>query len=319
MSGLYAPSEPSAHGWLETSDGNEIYWETCGSPSGKPAIVLHGGPGSGCGPSWRRYFDPDRYRVVLFDQRGCGRSRPDASDPTVDLTTNTTQHLIADIEALREHLGIERWLVLGGSWGSTLGLAYAQRWTQRISELVLFSVVTTSEREVRWVTREIGRLFPAEWRAFRDGVPPAEREGNLAAAYARLLHDADPLVREKAARDWCRWEDAHVRLLTGAAPSPRYEDPIFRMGFARLVTHYWSHAAFLDDEELIRHASLLAATPGVMLHGRLDIGAPLDTPWRLHQAWPGSELVIVDDAGHGLYEAPMRDAVVAALDRFASA
>jgi len=203
--GLYAQMDPYDQGLLDVGDGNRVHWEAVGNPNGKPAVVLHGGPGSGCAPWWRRLFDPEAYRIVLFDQRGCGSSLPSAGDPTTDLTTNTTGHLIADIERLRGHLDIHRWLVLGGSWGSTLGLAYAESHPNRVSEIVLFSVVTTTRREVEWVTRDVGRLFPAEWARFCDGVPEAERGGSLVEAYARLLSDPDPAVGEKAAREWCDW------------------------------------------------------------------------------------------------------------------
>jgi proline iminopeptidase len=313
---LYGEIEPYETGRLDAGDGNLVYWEVCGSPAGKPAVMLHGGPGSGCVPGWRRYFNPAAYRIVLFDQRGCGRSTPNAADPAVDLATNTTDHLIADIERLRSHLGIERWMVVGGSWGSTLGLAYAERFPERVSEMVLFSVGTTSHREVRWVTRDVGRHFPEQWARFRDGVPAADRDGDLIAAYYRLLHDSDASVREAAARDWCRWEDTHVAVRPDHRPDPRYDDPRFRMVFARLVTHYWHHAAFLEDGALLRDAGRLAGIPGVLIHGRLDLSSPLDVPWGLSQAWPGSELVVIDDAGHGTGEPAMREAVLAAIDRF---
>ena len=318
MPELYPPIEPYLSRMLDVGDSNLVYWEVCGNPEGKPAVMFHGGPGSGCPPFWRRYFDPAAYRVVLFDQRGCGRSTPHASDPAVDLATNTTDHLIADIERLRGLLGIERWLVAGGSWGSTLGLAYAQRLPERVSELVLFSVCTTSHREVRWVTRDVGRYFPEQWAQFQQGVPEGDRDGDLAAAYYRLLHDRDPAVREKAARDWCRWEDTHVAIRSDHRPDPRYNDPRFRMAFARLVTHYWHHAAFVEDGVLVRDAGRLAGIPGVLIHGRLDLSSPLDIPWQLSRAWPDSELIVVDDAGHGAGQPAMQDAVLAAIDRFAA-
>lgn len=312
---LYPPIGPYEHGMLDVGDGNLIFWEVCGSPAGKPAVVLHGGPGSGCTPGWRRYFDPAAYRIVLFDQRGCGRSTPHASDPAVDLATNTTQHLIGDIERLRQHLGIQRWLVLGGSWGSTLGLAYVEAHPEHVSEVVLFSVVTTTQREVEWVTRDMRRVFPAQWEQLRAGIPAADRSGSLVAAYARLLRDPDPAVREKAARDWCDWEDTHVALRP-APPDPRYADPAFRMCFARLVTHYWQHAAWLEDDALLRGVSRLGGIPCVLIHGRLDVSGPPDIAWDLAQAWPGSELVFVDEAGHGTSDPGMVEALVATTDRF---
>jgi proline iminopeptidase len=317
MAGLYPEIEPYDAGMLEVGDGNLVYWEVCGRPDGKPALVLHGGPGSGCTPGLRRFFDPDAYRVVLFDQRGCGRSRPHASDPDVDLGGNTTAHLLADIELLRRHLGVERWLVFGRSWGTTLGLAYAERHPERVTGLVLAMVGTTTAREVEWITRDVGRLFPAQWARFRDGVPAAERDGSLVEAYSRLLGDPDPAVRERAARDWCAWEDTHVNVRADHRPDPRYQDPAFRMCFARLVTHYWRHAAWLEDGILLRQAGRLAGIPGVLVHGRLDVSSPLDVAWELARAWPGSELVVVDEAGHSSGDPGMTEALVAATDRFA--
>jgi proline iminopeptidase len=312
----YRDLEPFDRGLLDVGDGHRIYWELCGDPGGRPALVLHGGPGSGCTPWWRRLFDPDAYRIVLFDQRGCGRSRPHAGAPTVDLATNTTHHLLADIELLRRHLAIERWLVLGGSWGSTLALAYGQSHPERVTEMVLLSVATTTRREVEWITRDIGRLFPAAWARFRNGVPEPERDASLVDAYARLLHDPDPAVREQAARDWCAWEDAHVRTRTGQPPNPRYQDPRFRLCFARLVTHYWRHAAWLEDDALLRDVHRLAGIPAVLVHGRVDVSSPVDIPWTLANAWDASELVVVEDEGHG-GGPEMTDIVVSATDRFA--
>jgi proline iminopeptidase len=314
---LHSEIEPYEQGMLDVGDGQKVYWEVCGNARGKPAVVLHGGPGSGCTPGWRRFFNPARYRVVLFDQRGCGRSTPHASDPSVDLSSNTTAHLIGDIELLRSHLGVERWLVFGGSWGSTLGLAYAQRHPDRVSEAVLFSVVTTTMREVEWVTRDVGRLFPQAWARFREGAQTQERDGNLVEAYSRLLEDANADVREHAARSWCEWEEAHIALGPDHPPDPRYDDARFRRCFARLVTHYWRHAAFLEDGELLRNAARLTGIPAVLVHGRLDVSSPLDVPWRLSHAWPGSELVIVDDAGHSVDASGMTGALLAATDRFA--
>jgi proline iminopeptidase len=254
--------------------------------------------------------------VVLFDQRGCGRSTPHASDPAVDLASNTTRHLMADIERLREHLGIERWLVAGGSWGSTLGLAYAERFPERISEMVLFSIATTSHRDVRWVTHEMGRYFPEQWARFRDGVPAGERQGDLVAAYYRQINDPDPAVREQAAVGWCRWEDTHVAVRSDSKHDTRYDDPKFRMAFARLVTHYWHHAGFLEDGALMRDAGRLARIRGVLIHGRMDLSSPLDVAWQLSRSWPGSELIVIDEAGHGTGEPGMEQALLAAIDRF---
>jgi proline iminopeptidase len=287
---------------LDVGDGHEIYWEVRGNPAGRPAVALHGGPGSGCPPWWADFFDLGAYRVLLFDQRGCGRSRPHT------LAANTTQHLIADIERLRERLGVERWLVLGGSWGSTLGLAYAQAHPDRVTEMVLFSVGTTGRREVEWMTRGVGRLLPEAWARFRDGVPEADRDGSLVDAYSRLLDDPDPAVRDKAARDWCAWEDA----LVSSPPSPRYEDPAFRLNFARLVTHYWRHAAFLPDGALLRGLDRLQGIPGVLVDGRDDVGMPLAIGSTIAESW--GEYVVVDE-GHGA-TASTTAAITAAVARY---
>jgi proline iminopeptidase len=314
---MYPETEPYDHGMLDVGDGHRVYWEVCGNPDGKPAVVLHGGPGSGAGKSWRKYFDPTRYRVVLFDQRNCGRSTPDAGEAEVDLSTNTTWHLIADIEQLRDHLGIEKWLVVGGSWGATLAFAYAEQHPGSVSELVLFSITNTTQREVDWITRDMSRIFPAEWARFRGVVPEEERDGNLALAYSRLLHDPDPAVREKAARAWCDWEDTHVATHAGYRPDPRYQDPVLRLRLARIVTHYWGNAGWLEDGVLLREAGKLTGIPGVLVQGRLDISSPADIAWNMAQAWPDAGLHLVEEAGHGLGTASMSDLVVAALDRFA--
>jgi len=299
MRGQFPVIEPYDSGLLDVGDGQQVYWECCGNPAGKPALFLHGGPGSGCTPGQRRFFDPHAYRAVLFDQRGAGRSRPLASEPEANLSVNTTAHLIADVEALREHLGVERWVVLGLSWGATLGQAYAQAHPRRVDALVLGSVTTTSRREVEWITQDVGRIFPREWDRFAAAVPDALRHLPLVDAYATLLFDPDPAVRDRAAREWCAWEDAHVSLTPGHRPNPRYDDPEFRLRFARLVTHYWRHAAFLKDDQLLRDAPMLDGIPGVLIHGRYDVSGPLETAWRLSQRWATSQLHVINDAGHG--------------------
>jgi proline iminopeptidase len=309
----YPEIEPYAHGMLDVGDGNLLYWEACGNPDGKPALVVHGGPGSGCTPGMRRYFDPAPYRIVLFDQRNCGRSRPHASDPAVGLAANTTQHLVADIELLRAHLGVGRWLVLGGSWGCALALAYAQQHADRVAELVVTGTATARRSEVDLLTRGLGRLFPAAFARFRAGAPQAERDGSLAAAYSRLLTDPDPAVRSKAASDWCDWEEA---MLPTSPHNPRYDDPAFRLCFARLVTHYWSNDHFLDDGVLLARAGRLRPVPGLIIQGTLDLINLVGTPWLLATAWPGSQLVLIDDAGHGGSDA-VTSAIVTATDIFA--
>jgi proline iminopeptidase len=316
MQDQFPAIEPYDSGMLDTGDGQCVYWECCGNPHGRPALFLHGGPGSGCSPGQRRFFDPDAYRVLLFDQRGSGRSRPLASAADADLHTNTTAQLIADIEALRRQQGVERWTVLGMSWGTTLALAYAQTHPQRVAALVLALVTTTSRREVTWLTHDVGRIFPQQWDRFA-AVPDTLQHLPLVDAYAMLLFDPDPAVREHAAREWCAWEDAHVSLTPGHRPNPRYEDPAFRLGFARLVTHYWRHAAFLGDDQLLRDAAMLDGIPGVLIHGRYDVSSPLETAWRLSQRWRTSRLHVLDDAGHGGGDSLVA-AIVGALNEFAA-
>lgn len=311
----YPVSSPHAHGRLDVGDGHSLYWEVCGNPGGKPAVILHGGPGSGTNASWTNVFDPSAYRVVLFDQRGCGRSTPSAARTVDALIANTTQHLVADIEALRVHLGIDRWLVMGASWGSVLGLAYAQTHPKSVSELVLFSIVGGTQREVDWATRGAGRFYPEEWKRFQAGVPETERDGDLSGAYYRLLLDPDPAVHERAAQNWCDWDDRQMRA-PGQPPAPRYEDPAFRLCSARLVTHYWSNGHFIEDGTLGKNASRLAGIPGVLIRGALDLGHPIELFWQLARGWPESELVLIDDDGHRGGHAT-EIALARATDRFA--
>lgn len=309
--------EPHDRGMLDTGDGNLVYWEIRGNPNGKPALCVHGGPGSGCGPGTHRPFDPDRYRIILFDQRGCGRSTPHASDPTTDLTHNTTAHLLADMERLREHLGVDRWLLYGGSWGSTLILAYAQRHPGRVSEIVIPAVTTTRRAEIDWLYRGVGRFFPEEWERFRDGVPESDRGHDLVAAYARLMENPNPRVRHDAATAWCAWEDVVISQEPNGVPNVyRGRPPTAMLAFVRICAHYFAHGAWLDEGVLLREAGRLAGIPGVLIHGRLDLSSPLDTAWMLAQAWPDARLHIVDDAGHTGSTA-MRQRVRDALDGFA--
>jgi proline iminopeptidase len=314
----YPPIEPYDHGLLDVGDGNLVYWEACGNPNGKPALVVHGGPGSGCGAGSRRYFDPKRYRVLLFDQRGCGRSTPHASDPATDMSVNTTHELLADMEQLREHLGIERWLLYGGSWGSTLILAYAERHPQRVSEIVIAGVTTTRRSEIDWLYRGVGRFFPVEWERFRGGVAESHRDGDLLAGYARLLEDPDPDVRARAASDWLAWEDAVISMEPNGTPNAySARPPDASLAFVRICSHYFSHGAWLEEGELLGNAARLAGIPGVLIHGRLDLGAPLGTAWELAKAWPDAQLVVVDDSGHTGSDS-MKAEILKALDTAAS-
>ncbi|WP_406861891.1 prolyl aminopeptidase [Streptomyces sp. HUAS MG47] len=308
---------PHAQGLLEVGDGNRIHWEVFGNPDGRPALVVHGGPGSGSGPSAPRGFDPAVYRIVQFDQRGCGRSVPHASDPAADLSVNTTAHLVADMERLREHLGIDRWLLYGGSWGSTLILAYAQAHPWRVSALVIAAVTTTRRSEIAWLYGGVGRFFPEAHARFRAAVGADDdaTAAELVAAYARLMDDPDPAVRERAAADWCAWEDA---VLSGEGQGTPYSDRVdaARLGFVRICAHYFAHGAWLEEGALIRDAHRLAGIPGVLIHGRQDMGSPLVTAWELARAWPDAELHVVEAAGH-LGGTETRDLVREALARFA--
>jgi proline iminopeptidase len=318
MTDLYSEIEPYDHGMLDVGDGNAIYWETCGNPDGKPAVVLHGGPGSGCAPWYRRLFDPAAYRVVLFDQRNCGRSTPHASLPDTDLTHNTTPHLVADVERLRGHLGIDGWLVLGGSWGSTLALAYAEAYPERVSQLVLFGVTTGRHSEVDWLFRGgIARFFPAQWERLRDALPEAERGSDLLGAYHRLLNGPDINVRHRAAEAWCLWESATPSWPPREGLAPRFADPAYALAYARIVTHYMLHNLWLEDGILLRDASVLADTPCILVNGRFDFQAPLGNAWMLKAALPASELIVVNDAGHDAGAPVMTQALVSATDRFA--
>jgi proline iminopeptidase len=319
MPPLYPEIEPYAHGMLPVGDGNAIYWETCGNPQGKPAVVLHGGPGSGCGPRARRLFDPSRYRIVQFDQRGCGRSIPHASSPDTSLVTNTTQHLIDDIERLREHLNIEQWLVFGGSWGSTLALAYAESHAPRVTEMVLWGVTTGRHSEFDWLFRGgVAVFFPEQWDRFCAAIPDSERTGDIVADYARRLHHPDPLVRQETAAAWCRWESVTPDWPPRQGLSPRFQDPVFALAFARIVTHYVSHYAWLDDGLLLKNAGVLTAIPGILINGRFDLQAPLANAWALKRVWPHAELVVVENAGHSPDAPGITEAMVRAADQFAT-
>ncbi|XIE79383.1 prolyl aminopeptidase [Streptomyces sp. SBR177] len=319
-------SVPPVHdsGLLDVGDGHRVFWSVAGNPDGKPALIVHGGPGSGSSPTARRVFDPAVYRIVQLDQRGCGRSTPHAStppaqdpaaqDPAADLATNTTAHLVADMERLREHLGIDRWLLYGGSWGSTLILAYAEAHPERVSEIVIAAVTTTRRSEIGWLYEGVGRFFPEAHERFRAGVDDAEE---VLGAYAARMNDPDPAVRERAAADWCAWEDA---VLSGEGQGTPYADrpDAARLAMVRICSHYFSQGAFLEEGALIRDAHRLAGIPGVLIHGRFDMGGPLTTAWELAKAWPGAELHVVEGAGH-LGDGETRQLVRAALDRFAQA
>ncbi|HET6847461.1 MAG TPA: prolyl aminopeptidase [Gaiellales bacterium] len=317
MAPLYPAVEPRAHGMLDVGGGQQVYWEEAGSERGRPAIVLHGGPGSGCTPWHRRLFDPEAYRVVLLDQRGCGRSLPHAGDFSTSLTENTTQHLIEDIERLREQLAIERWLVWGGSWGSVLALAYAEQHPQRVSGMILWGIATGRRSEEDWLFRGgASRFFPEQWQRLLEGLPPHLR-GDAVAGYRELLADPDPGVRRRAASAWCLWESATPDWPPREGLAERFRDERFAMAFARLVTHYVHHHHFVEDGRLLADVDLLAGVPAMLVQARFDFQSPLEAAWELHGRWPSSELVIVGDAGHSPAAPPMTSALVDASDRLA--
>ncbi|MEU3693694.1 prolyl aminopeptidase [Streptomyces narbonensis] len=310
---MYSATAPYDQGLLDVGDGNLVHWEVSGNPAGRPALVVHGGPGSGSSPHNRRYFDPEAYRLVLFDQRGCGRSTPHASDPAADMSVNTTAHLVADMERLREHLGIEQWLLYGGSWGSTLILAYAEAYPERVTEIVLTAVTTTRRSEIAWLYEGAGRFFPEAHERFRAGAGAAK---DLVGAYSALLNHPDRAVREKAAADWCAWEDA---VLSPEGQGTPYTDRVddTRLGFVRICSHYFAHGAWLAEGALLRDAHRLAGIPGVLIQGRLDMAGPPTTAWELARAWPDAELHVIEDAGH-LGDLRTGELILAAMDRFAT-
>ncbi|MDX6355922.1 MAG: proline iminopeptidase [Streptomyces sp.] len=313
---FYAPTRPYDHGFLDTGDGNRVYYEQLGSPDGKPAVFVHGGPGGGSPRRPTRAWDPERYRLIRFDQRNCGRSTPHASDPAADMSLNTTQHLVDDMERLREHLGIERWLLDGASWGSTLILAYAQQHPERVSEVVIQAVTMTRHSETDWLYRGAGRFYPEAWDRFRDGVPEDERDGDLPAAYARLMENPDRAVREKAAAGWLAWEDAVVSNEPNGIPGMYSDQEVDdQIAFVRICSHFFSNHAWLEDGQLLRDAHRLAGIPAVLVHGRHDMGSPVQTAWELAKAWPDARLHIFEDSGHVGGEA-MREASRVALEEF---
>jgi proline iminopeptidase len=317
MRTFYPEIEPYDSGLLDVGDGQSVYWETSGNPEGKPVVFLHGGPGAGTNPSQRRLFDPERYRIVLFDQRGCGRSLPHASDPEADLSANTTWHLVADIERLREHLGIDRWQVLGGSWGSSLALAYAETHPERVTEIILRGVFTLRRIELDWFYEGgAAALFPDLWEGFLEPVPLEER-GRLIAAYARLLNDPDPEVHRPAAIAWSRWESSTITLLPRPDVVASFTEQDYAVAFARIENHYFTHGGWWEEGQLIRDAEKLRDIPGVIVQGRYDACTPPMTAWDLHKAWPEADFHMIPDAGHAFDEPGILDAVIEATDRFA--
>lgn len=311
---LYPEIKPYATHQLAVDERHTLYVEECGNPKGMPVVFLHGGPGSGCDVWHRRFFDPERYRIVLFDQRGSGRSTPHA-----DLTDNTTPHLVADMEQLREHLGIERWLVFGGSWGSTLALVYAETHPQRVLGLILRGIFLGRQQDLDWLYREGGasRLYPDAWEKFIEPIPAAERE-DLMQAYYRRLTDSDELERLRTARAWSLWEGSIYTLTSKPANVDHFSDAHIALSLARIEAHYFVNRVFLEADQILRDADRLADIPGVIVHGRYDVICPVDQAWELYKAWPNAELCIIPAAGHAASEPGIVDALVKATRNMAA-
>ena len=309
---LYPPIEPYRTGMLDVGDGHSLYWERCGTPGGKPVVFLHGGPGGGCNRDHRRQFDPARYDILLFDQRGCGRSTPHAS-----LEANTTWHLVDDIERLREVAGIERWMAYGGSWGSTLALAYAQTHAERVTELVLRGIFTFRQSELDWLyLKGASEIFPDKWEAFLAPIPESERT-DIVAAYQRRLTGDDDDVRLASAKAWSQWEAETVTLLPDPHVIEDFTGDDFAVAIARIENHYMINKGWLDEGQLIANTSRLRDIPGVIVQGRYDMCTPPATAWDLHKAWPEAELAIIPDGGHLFTEPGVLDRLIRATDAFA--
>ncbi len=311
---LYSAIEPFDRGMLQVDGGHSIYYEQSGNPTGKPAVFVHGGPGGGGDVNARRFFDPRLYRIVVFDQRGSGRSKPHAS-----LQANTTWHLVADMERLRERLGIERWLVFGGSWGSTLALAYSQRHPRAVSELVLRGIFLLRRWELEWFYQcGASRMFPELWQQFLAPIPMDER-GDLLTAYHRRLVGGDAREQLEAARAWATWEGATSSLWPNPERATQFGSPEFALAFARIEAHYFVNRGFFESEDqLLRGVDLIRSIPAVLVQGRYDVVCPPQTAWELHDRWPEAELRMVGDAGHSAYEPGTTSELVAATDRFAA-
>lgn len=307
---LFADNEPFARGWMPAADGHEIYYEECGRPDGKPCVILHGGPGGAINPTMRRFFDPRRWRMALFDQRGCGRSRPNAS-----LDNNTTWALIEDIERLRVHLGIEKWTVFGGSWGSTLALAYAITHPGRVEALVLRGIFLLTERELRWFYQDgASMMFPDAWESFQQSIPPEER-GDLVNAYHRRLTHADRHIQARAAAAWSQWEGDTISLRGPDARPSKFNEEDFTIAFARIECHYFvNHGFFSEDGWILKNIDKIRDIPGWIVQGRFDVVTPLEAAWSLHKAWPKANFNIVWDAGHASTEPGVIDGLVRATD-----
>ncbi|HRD73242.1 MAG TPA: prolyl aminopeptidase [Aquimonas sp.] len=314
MRTLYPSVAPFMTGQLQVSERHHIYYEQCGNPAGKPVVILHGGPGAGCGAKMRCFHDPAKYRIVLFDQRGAGRSTPHA-----DLVDNTTWHLVADIEQLRAHLGIDRWQVFGGSWGSTLALAYAETHPDAVTELVLRGIFMLRRWELEWFYQEgASRVFPDAWQNYLAAIPVVERHDLISAYHRRLTHE-DPAVRLAAARAWSVWEAATSFLYQDPAFMQSHEEDAFALAFARIECHYFVNGGFFEvEDQLLRDVSKIRDIPATIVHGRYDVVCPVANAWDLHRAWPEADLRIIADAGHSGFEAGITDALINATDRYAA-
>jgi proline iminopeptidase len=310
--GYYPPIEPFATGCLRVSPVHELYFEQSGNPRGKPVVFLHGGPGFGTEPNHRRFFDPAAYRIVLLDQRGCGKSTPHAS-----LEDNTTWHLVEDLEKLRAHLGIERWQVFGGSWGSTLALAYAETHPDRVTELVLRGIFLVRKREIDWFyQRGASALFPDAWEGYLEPIAEAER-GDLLRAYYRRLTGSDPAEQLRAAKAWSIWEGTTSCLIANRALIEKTAGDAFAIAFARIECHYFMHDAFIDEaRDLVRGVARIRHIPATIVQGRYDVVCPMETAWELHRAWPEADLRVVADAGHSAADPGNLDELVEATDRY---
>ncbi|NKL36549.1 prolyl aminopeptidase [Rhizobium leguminosarum bv. viciae] len=309
---LYPEIEPYASGHLDVGDGHVIYWERSGTPGAKPAVFLHGGPGGGISPAHRRLFDPALYDVMLFDQRGCGRSTPHA-----ELHANTTWHLVADIERLREMAGVDSWQVFGGSWGSTLALAYAETHPAHVSELILRGIYTLTKAELDWYYQfGVSEMFPDKWERFIAPIPPEERHEMMHAYHRRLTHE-DRNVRLAAAQAWSIWEGETITLLPEPSTSGKFEEAEFAYAFARIENHFFVNAGWMDEGQLIRDAGRLKDIPGVIVHGRYDMPCPAKYAWLLHKAWPKAEFHLIEGAGHAYSEPGILDRLIRATDKFA--
>jgi proline iminopeptidase len=309
--GLFPENEPFASGWLQTGSPHEIYYEECGRPDGKPCVILHGGPGGAINPTMRRFFDPARWRMALFDQRGCGRSRPNAS-----LQDNTTWTLIEDIERLREHLGVEKWCVFGGSWGSTLALAYAITHPDRVESLVLRGVFLLTKRELAWFYQDgASMLFPDAWTRFCAPIPPEERHDMIGAYHRRLTHP-DRRVQAEAAAAWSQWEGDTISIRGPEARPAKFNEIDFAIAFARIECHFFANLGFFPhDGWLLDEVAKMRGIPGWVVQGRFDVVTPMEAAWKLKTAWPEARFEVVWDAGHASTEPGIVDALVRATDQ----